>query len=91
MRWVACLVLVVAAAGCVTPVILEDPASRRRVNCTLEAERLAYDTPSSTTGFDVPWQRPSATLTAFDLQQRCVGNLLREGFVCVAGCAAAPR
>ena len=92
MRWVHVLALAVAAAGCVTPIILEDPATRRRVNCTVEAERLAYDVPYSSTGADVPRpQLASPTLTAFDLQQQCVGNLLREGFVCVAGCAAPPR
>ena len=91
MRWVHLVVLVAAAAGCVTPVILEDPTTRRRVNCTVEADRLAYGAPVSDTGGEVPRPRPSPTLTAFDLQQQCVGNLLREGFVCVAGCAAPPR
>jgi len=80
-----------AAAGCMTPVVLEDPATRQRVNCTVEAERLAYDVPDSSTGADVPRpQLASPTLTAFDLEQRCIGNLLREGFVCVTGCPA-PR
>ncbi len=92
MRWLPVALVVVIAAGCVTPVVLEDPVTRRRVNCTLEAERLAYDVPSSSTGADVPWpQRASPTLTAFDLEQQCAGNLRREGFVCVAGCSTPDR
>jgi hypothetical protein len=80
-------IVAVVAAGCVTPVVLEDPLTHRRVNCTLEAERLAYDAPNTSTGADVPWpQRASPTLTAFDLEQQCVGFLVREGFVCVTGC-----
>jgi hypothetical protein len=81
-----------AFVGCVTPVVLENPATRQRVNCTLEAERLAYDTPTADIGTDVPQpRRPTAALTAFDLEQQCVGNLLREGFVCVAGCKPPSR
>src|SRR2546423_4119396 len=34
---------VLTSAGCVTPVVLEDPVTRKRVNCTLEARRMAYD------------------------------------------------
>jgi hypothetical protein len=93
MRRVHVLAIVaVVAAGCVTPVVLENPATRQRVNCTVEAERLAYDAPDPSTGTDVPWpRRPSPTLTAFDLEQQCAGNLLREGFVCVVGCSTPPR
>lgn len=84
--------VVLAAAGCATPMILENPATRQRVNCTLEAERLSYETPTTDIGTEVPQpQRPPAALTAFDLEQQCVGNLLREGFVCVAGCNAPSR
>ena len=80
------------ATGCVTPVVLEDPATRQRVNCTVEAERLAYDASGSTSGADVPFPRRAPTgITAYDLEQQCVGTLLNEGFVCVAGCPAPRR
>lgn len=92
MRRILPLALVaLTAAGCVTPVVLEDPATRQRVNCTVEAQRIAYDASGSTTGAEVPFtQRGPAGLAAYDLEQQCVGTLLREGFVCVAGCPA-PR
>jgi hypothetical protein len=85
-------VLVLTVAGCVTPVVLESPATGERVNCTLEAERLAYGAPYPSTGADVPRaQRPSPTLTAYDLEQQCAGALLTGGFVCVSGCTTPPR
>lgn len=85
-------VLIVAVVGCATPVVLEDPATRRRVDCTLEAQRLAYEAPDPSIGTDVPWtQRAAPPVTAFDLEQRCIGTLLREGFVCVSGCRTTPR
>lgn len=82
-----------AVAGCVTPIVLENPVTRERVNCTVEAERLAYGAPPTGTGTDVPWsrERPTPTLAAFDLEQQCAGALLNAGFVCVSGCSAAPR
>ena len=86
-------VLAVTVAGCVTPVVLENPATRERVNCTLEAERLAYGAPNPSTGTDVPWSQrfPSPTLQAFDLEQQCAGSLLGAGFVCLSGCTTPPR
>jgi len=93
MRWPPLVALLaITSAGCVTPVVLEDPVTGRRVNCTLEADRLAYDVPDSSTGADVPWPKlASPTLTAFDLEQRCVGALRRDGFVCVTGCSTPSR
>jgi hypothetical protein len=80
-------VLAVIVAGCVTPVVLENPATSERVNCTLEAERLAYAAPNPGPGTDVPWpQRSSPTLAAFDLEQQCAGSLLSAGYVCLSGC-----
>ncbi len=88
--------IVVAVAiivtGCATAVVLENPATKARVNCTAEAQRIAYDAPNPGTGADVPyfpWGSP--TVRAFDLEQQCAGTLLREGFVCVAGCVTPPR
>ena len=93
MRRVAlAAVLAMTVAGCVTPIVLENPATRERVNCTIEAERLAHGAPNPSTGTDVPWSQPaSPTLQAFDLEQQCVGSLLNAGFVCVSGCPTAPR
>lgn len=85
-------VLAMTVAGCITPIVLENPVTRERVNCTLEAERLAYGAPNPSTGTDVPWtQLPSPTLQAFDLEQQCAGSLQGAGFVCVSGCRTAPR
>lgn len=84
--------LAISVAGCVTPIVLENPATRERVNCTVEAERLAYGAPNPSTGTDVPWsQLPSPTFQAFDIERQCVGSLLNAGFVCVSGCPTAPR
>ena len=84
---VACTVF-----GCATAVVLENPATNARVNCTAEAQRTAYEAPSPSTGTDVPYlQRGSSTARALDLEQQCVGTLLREGFVCVSGCVTPPR
>jgi hypothetical protein len=91
-RVVLVAVLAMTVAGCITPIVLENPTTRERVNCTLEAERLAYGAPNPSTGTDVPWSlRPSPTLTAFDLEQQCAGSLLSAGFVCVSGCPASSR
>jgi hypothetical protein len=84
-------VLALAVTGCVTPVVLENPTTQERVNCTVEAERLAYGAPNPSTGTDVPWSRPSPTLTAFDLEQQCAGSLLNAGFVCLSGCTTRSR
>lgn len=74
-------------AGCATPIVLENPATRERVNCTLEAQQLAYGAANPSTGTDVPrTQRPSRALTAFDLERQCAGALRNAGFVCVSGC-----
>jgi hypothetical protein len=85
-------VLAITVAGCITPIVLENPVTRERVNCTIEAERLAYGAPSPGTGTDVPWSQPvSPPLQAFDIERQCVGSLLSSGFVCVSGCPTAPR
>lgn len=82
----------VAVAGCATPVILENPATKQRVNCTFEADRLAYDATMSDTGAQVPRPRYGPpTVQAFDLEQQCMGTLLSEGFICVTGCTTPPR
>ena len=85
------LVLAAILAGCVTPVVLENPATSERVNCTLEAERLAYAAPNPGPGTDVPRARLVPTLTAFDLEQQCAGALENAGFVCLSGCRTSPR
>ena len=84
--------LAALVAGCITPIVLENPATNERVNCTLEAERLAYDAPNPSPGTDVPRSpRPSPTLTAFDLERQCAGSLMEAGFVCLSGCRDLPR
>ena len=85
------VVLATIVAGCVTPVVLEDPATKERVNCTLEAERLAYGALNPGPGTDVPRARSVPTLTAFDLEQQCAGTLEHAGFVCLSGCRTSPR
>jgi hypothetical protein len=84
-------VLALAVAGCVTPVVLENPATSERVNCTVESQRLAYGAPNPSTGTDVPFSRPTPAITAFDLEQQCAGSLLSAGFVCVSGCKTPAR
>ena len=79
-------------AGCVTPIVLENPATSERVNCTVEAERLVYGAPNPGPGTDVPQAtRPAPTLTAFDLERQCAGTLMDAGFVCLTGCRDLPR
>ena len=92
MRYVGlAVVLAGIIAGCVTPVVLENPATSERVNCTLEAQRLVYAAPNPSPGTDVPRSRSVPTLTAFDLEQQCAGTLESAGFVCLSGCRNAPR
>lgn len=79
-------VLAAIFAGCVTPVVLENPVTSERVNCTVEAERLVYNAPNPSPGTDVPRTRQLPTFTAFDLEQQCAGSLLNAGYVCVSGC-----
>ena len=84
--------LATLVAGCVTPIVLENPATSERVNCTVEAQRLAYDASNPGPGTDVPRAfRPSPTLTAFDLDRQCAGSLMDAGFVCLSGCQDLPR
>jgi hypothetical protein len=86
------VVVAISVAGCAAAVVLEDPATKARVNCTAEAQRVAYDAPDPSPGTDVPsFPRGSSTVRAFDLEQQCAGTLLREGFVCVSGCVTPPR
>jgi hypothetical protein len=85
------VVLATLVAGCVTPIVLENPATSERVNCTLEAEQLAYAAPNPGPGTDVPRTRSVPALTAFDLERQCAGSLLSDGFVCVSGCQNLPR
>ena len=92
MRLVGMAVVVgMFVAGCVTPIVLEHPATNERVNCTLEAERLVYEVPNPGPGTDVPRARPFPALTTFDLEQQCAGSLLSDGFVCLSGCQNLPR
>jgi hypothetical protein len=92
MRRVAlAAVLAAIVAGCVTPIVFENPATGERVNCTVEADRLARGAPNPSPGTDVPRTRSVPTLTAFDLEQQCAGALESAGFVCLSGCGNAPR
>ena len=85
-------VLATLIAGCVTPIVLENPATSERVNCTVEAERLVYGAPNPSPGTDVPQAaRPLPILSAFDLERQCAGTLMNAGFVCVSGCRDLPR
>jgi hypothetical protein len=91
MRRVAiALALASLIAGCVGPVVLEHPATRERVNCTLEAQRFAY-APDPGPGTDVPHTRSTPMVMAFDLERQCAGALLEDGFVCLSGCSTLPR
>jgi hypothetical protein len=91
-RAVIATVLAMFIAGCVTPVVLENPITSERVNCTLEAERMARGVPNPGPGTDVPRARANPAFTSFDLEQQCMGNLLNAGYVCLSGCRApAPR
>lgn len=76
------------AGGCAPSVVLENPVTKQRVDCTREAERLvAAVPPNESTGKDVP--RPqvmSPEMVRFEYERQCRGNLEREGFVCVSGC-----
>jgi hypothetical protein len=77
-----------ATGGCGAPLILENAATRQRVNCTVEALRLAQSgAPDDSTGKDVPRHEPmSPSMTRLDYERQCKGNLERDGFVCVSGC-----
>ena len=96
MRWesrrrltlILLLPLVTATMGCAAPMILEHPTTRQRVNCTAEALRLSQMVPpGDSTGKDVPRYEPiSPSMTRFEYERQCQGNLKREGFVCVSGC-----
>src|SRR5215467_4700247 len=83
------LVLAALVAGCVTPIVLENPTTKERVNCTVEAEQVAY-APSPGPGTDVPHTRTAPALTSFDLERQCAGSLLNEGYVCLTGCQSLP-
>ncbi len=89
-RALALAVLIAAAtAGCGAPLILENPTTKQRVNCSAEAERLIAQSvlPSDSTGKDVPRYDPiSPAAKRFDYERQCKGNLEHEGFVCVSGC-----
>jgi hypothetical protein len=87
-RAVVVAVLAAVAAGCAPSVILENPVTHQRVDCTREAERRAFTVPvGASTGKDVPTLVTTPPETArFDYERQCRGNLEREGFVCVSGC-----
>jgi hypothetical protein len=82
------IALATATAGCGAAVILENPTTKQRVNCTAEALRLSQMVPpGDSTGKDVPRYEPiSPSMTRFEYERQCQGNLKREGFVCVSGC-----
>jgi hypothetical protein len=85
-------VLAFAVAGCAAPVVLQHPSTREIVDCTLEAQRLAYGAPTPSLGTDVPWSSPGPpTLLAFDFEQQCAGTLLNAGYVCLSGCTTPAR
>jgi len=90
LRWraLALAASVIMTAGCGAPLILEHPATKQRVNCTAEAQRLAQSAvPGDSTGKDVPRSDAmSPAMMRFDYQRQCEGNLKRDGFVCVSGC-----
>ena len=77
-----------ATTGCGAPLILENPTTKQRVDCTAEALRLTQSgVPSDSTGKDVPRHDPvGPTVARFDYERQCKGNLERDGFVCVSGC-----
>jgi len=85
---VVAAVMTLAANGCAPSVILENPVTKQRVDCTREAEVLAYTVPTDeSTGTDVPrLQTISPDMARFEYERQCRGNLEREGFVCVSGC-----
>jgi hypothetical protein len=78
----------VGVAACAPSVILENPVTKQRVDCTWEAKRLAFTVPTNeSTGLEVPpMQTISPEMARFDYERQCRGNLEREGFVCVSGC-----
>jgi hypothetical protein len=82
------IALATVTAGCGAAVILENPTTKQRVNCTAEALRLSQMVPpGDSTGKDVPRYEPiSPSTTRFEYERQCQGNLKREGFVCVSGC-----
>jgi hypothetical protein len=69
------LVLAALVSGCVTPIVLENPTTKERVNCTVEAEQVAYAAPPGP-GTGVPHTRSAPALTSFDLERQCAGSLL---------------
>lgn len=77
------------ATGCATPVVLEHPATKERVNCTAEAIRAVH-APSAvfgTTRHDVPRRDEIAPgARQADYEQQCEGRLKQEGYACVSGC-----
>jgi hypothetical protein len=87
-RALALALIALGAAGCAPSVVLENPVTRQRVDCTVQAERLAGAVPpDESTGKDVP-RTPlmSPQMVRFDYERQCRGNLEREGFRCVSGC-----
>ena len=87
-RLVVAAVIALAGTGCAPSVVLENPVTKQRVDCTLQAERLAFTVPTNeSTGTDVPrLQTFSPDAARFEYERQCRGNLEREGFVCVSGC-----
>ncbi|MBI1846102.1 MAG: hypothetical protein HY294_08560 [Candidatus Rokubacteria bacterium] len=76
-----------ALAGCGGPVIMENPTTKARVNCTTEAMRGTAPSEYSETGKGVPQKADVApALQQFDLERRCASELRQEGYVCIAGC-----
>lgn len=81
--------LLVCAGGCATPVVLENPATKERVNCTTEAIRAAAQPPGlfGMTGHDVPRREEIAPAARqADYERQCVGTLKEEGYLCISGC-----
>lgn len=75
-------------AGCAAPpLIFEHPASRQRVDCTAQAERLAArQGDERARGYGPPRRETPAHLRAWDYKHRCAAEMTGAGFVCVSGC-----
>jgi hypothetical protein len=90
-RWAAVIGvgLLVLAAGCAAPIVLEHPVTRERVNCTEDAQRLAVLHLPRQTGTDVPRRDDiGPVFREFDYVRQCAGRLQEEGFICISGCPA---
>jgi hypothetical protein len=78
---------VVLLVGCGGPLVMENPTTGERVDCTTAAMSVTPTSEFSDTGKGVPQKTEVAPgLQEYDYERRCAAELKREGFVCVAGC-----